>query len=252
MEKILEEPRKERFEFVFSVNGNIICQRYFRINGFQEKSLGSVQLTKAVEECYRVINRDLTDKSVIYTTLTAPQVFKDRAEMNSWVEKQPFKLEVPSFVTLRDEDVVFIWTGNEMRPYEKPFNRSDYAGERNDTPCVLKFAFLDNGEEVRSISWDGNVYPRFVRTNIDISNSRNKYESEEFYAPYEAFIVNEFNKRCGDIIPYIMRTLTNVCSNESLRYYSRVKYGNKEYDLNLKGYNERLFLSMKKRAASAE
>lgn len=248
VEKTLEDPRKERFEFVFSVNGNIICQRYFRINGFNERSLGSVQLTDALWDCQRAIHKDLSEKTKIFLDLTAPQIFKDREEMDNWVKTQPFKLDVPYFVILRDEDATFIWTGEEMKPYGKQFNRWDYVGEKNALPSVFKLAFLDNGEEIRSVSWDGSVYPRFVRTNIDISNSKNKYESEGNFSPYEAMVVNEFIKNRDDIIPYIMKTLTLACvGGENRKFFSKVFYGDKSYDLNLNGYNERLFLTMKKR-----
>ena len=251
VEKTIEEPRKERFEFIFSVNGNIICQRYFRINGFNERSLGSVQLMEALWDCQRAIHKDLIEKSKIYLELTSPQIFKDKEEMAKWVEKQPFKLDHPSFVILRDCEDVFVWDGSVMKPYDKQFNRWDYLGESNDTTTVLKLAFLDNGEEIRSISWNGNEYPRFVRTNIDISNSKNKYESEANFSPYEAAIVNEFIKDRDDIIPYIMRTLTYACvGTENRKYFSKIRYGEKEYDINLNGYNERLFLTMKKRGTA--
>ena len=251
VEKTLEEPRKERFEFVFSVNGNIICQRYFRINGINERAIGSVQLTDALWDCQRDIHKDLVEKSKIYLELTAPQVFNDREEMEKWVRERPFKLDVPTYVVLRNEDATFIWTGEEMKPYNKQFNRWDYFGEKNDSVCVLKLAFIDDGREVRSISWDGNIYPRFVRTNIDISNSKNKYENEDNFSPYEAAIVNRFIEGREDLIPRIMRTLTFACAGkENRKYFSKVKYGNKEYDLDINGYNERLFLNMKKRGSA--
>lgn len=250
VEKTFEDPWKERFEFVFSMNGNIICQRYFRINGFQEKSLGSVQLTEALWECQRAIHRDLAEKSKIYLELTAPQVFEDRAQMEAWVKNPTFKLDVPSYVVLRNEDATFVWNGIEMKPYEKVFNRWDYVGEKAEAPSVLKLAFLVDGEEVRSVCWDGNVYPRFVRTNIDISNSKNKYELEGSFDPYSAAIVNQFIKYRSELISYIMRTLTSACvGGENRRFFSRVRYGEKEYELNLKGYNERLFLNLKKKGS---
>lgn len=248
-EKTVESPKKERFEFVLSVNGNIICQRYFKINNLVEKALGSVQLTDALWECQKIIDRDLKEKSAIYLELTAPQVFQNREEMEKWITEQPFKLDSPAYIVLRDEETVFVWNGHEAKVYDKPFNRNDYVGERNDIPCVLKLAFLDEGEEVRSISWDGNIYPRFVRTNIDISNSLNKYEIQgDLFDPYNAFVVNKFITNRGSIIPLIMRTISFACNGENRHYYSKVKYGNKEYDLNLKGYNERLFSNMKRRS----
>ena len=215
-----EQAPEERFAFVLSVNGNIVCHRNFAINNFQEKSLGSVHLT---------------------------DVFKDRAEMDKWVKEQPFHLDNPAFVALRDCEDVFVWDGTAMNPYNKPFNRSDYVGGGNDAPCILKFAFLDNGEEIRSFQWDGSKYPKFVRMNIDLLNSKNKYEAEGVYAPYEAYIINQFNKDRRDLTFAIKWRLSYACSGETVRYFSRIHYGDTEYDLNQKGYNERLFMSLKRK-----
>ena len=245
-EKTFEPLKEERFGFIFTINDNIVCKRFFGINNFQERSLGSVHLADAVAACVDMINNDLKEKTNIYNALTAPQVFQNHEEMNKWVENPSFELEVPSFVVLRDTDEVFLWNGERMHPYAKPFNRADYVGEQDNQPCVLKFAFLDNGEEVRSLAWDGSQYPRFVRNNIDISNSRNKYEQEGNFSPYEAFIINQFNKDRQDLIPVIKRRLNYACNGENVRYFSKLHYGDKEYDINLQGYNERLFLGLKK------
>ena len=247
-EKKFETPKEERFEFVFSINGNIICQRYFKINNYQEKAAGSYYLTETIRECQKIIDNDLKEKSLIYLSLTAPQVFNNREEMEAWRKEQTFKIEPFSYVVLRDEDAVFFWNGSEFALYNKPFNRSDYVGDTNNASCVLKFSFLDNGEEVRSISWDGNVYPKFVRNNIDISNSKNKYKSVDNFQPYEAAIIDAFNADRQDIIPMLMKKITFACSSENRHYFSKVKYGEKEYDFNLKGYNERLFLNMNRRS----
>ena len=246
-EKTFETPVKERFDFVLSVNGNIVCRRNFAINNFQEKSLGSVHLTDAVMACVELIDKDLKEKTDIYNYLTAPQVFENKEQMYDWAERQQFHLDNPAYIVLRDSEQVYLWTGDEIREYNKPFNRNDYAGEPSDAPCVIKFAFLDNGEEVRSVQWDGNKYPKFVRTNIDIINQKNKYEGEGVYAPFEAFIFNQFIKERRDLTPAIKWKLSYACSGETVRYFSRVHYGDREYDLNLKGYNERLFLNMKKK-----
>lgn len=244
-EKTFEAPEKERFEFVLTINGNLVCRRFFTINNFQEKSLGSVHLTDAVHECYEAIDRDLKEKTDIYNWLTAPQVFQNKEEMEAWVaKKHTYTMDVPTFAILRDSEEVFVWNGEEMEPYGKPINRFDYVANEDEAPCILKFAFLDNGEEVRSISWDGNRYPRFVRSNIDLSNSRNKYKGEGVYAPYEALIIDEFNENRGDLISFIKRRLSYACSGTTVRYFSKLYYGDKEYDIYQKGYNERLFNGM--------
>lgn len=85
------EYRQERFQFVLSVNDNIICQRYFKINGFNEDSLNSLELKETVDEittgiissiplqgmdkCLTgmdkgLINSDLVSKSRVYLWYT--------------------------------------------------------------------------------------------------------------------------------------------------------------------------------------
>jgi hypothetical protein len=106
---------------------------------------------------------------------------------------------------------------------------------------------LDNGKEVRSVCFDGNKYPKFVRTNIDLSNSKNKFEAEGVYAPYEAFIINKFNKGRVDLIQEIRRKLVYACSREDVQYFSNLRFGDKLYDLNLDAYNDRLFIKEPKK-----
>lgn len=234
------QAKKERFEFVFSVNGNIICQRYFRINGFKDCSLGSTLLTDALLKCKDYIDNDLKEKTSIYLHCTTPQVFKNREEMEEKITKPEFSLEVPSFIVLDDSEEAFIWNGETAEPYEKKFNKNDYAkSNTEETPCVFKFAFFDEGKEVRSICWDGNVYPKFVRTNIDLSNSRNKYEQENNFEPFGAAIVNQFIASQEDIIPSIVRELCVACSKDNLkRYTPYVEYGDKVYNIDIEGRNK--------------
>ena len=244
VEKTMETPQEERFDFVLSVNGNVICKRNFGIDNFQDKSVTSVQLTDALWDCMKIIDADLREKTNIYNELTAPQVFQNVEEMEKWAKNPTFHLNVPSFVILRDSEDVYIWDGEKMREYNRSFNRSDYVGEATQ-PCVLRFSFFDNGEEVRYVEWDGSKYPKFIRTNIDITNSKNKFEAEGVYAPFEAYIVNQFNRVRQDITPNIKRKLIYACSNPNTRYFSTLFYGEKKYTTNLKGYNESLFFKEK-------
>lgn len=229
-----QQIKKERFEFIFTVNGNIICQRYFRINGFKARSLGSEELTDAFNRCVNLIQNDLTQKSKIFLWYTAPQVFENKEEMENSIWK--FKLGTPNYIVLRDSDETYVWNGREVELYNGYFNKSDYVGGiTNDVPCVLKLAFLDNGREVISKCWDGNVYPRFVRTNIDLSNSKNKYETGPNFAPFEAALVKIMTEGQSDLIPQIVKELCVCCSYEDDRdYTTKVTYGDKVYSLNLR------------------
>jgi hypothetical protein len=199
--------KKERFEFVLTINGFIVCQRYFHINRFKDASLGSNELRSTIYECVKLIKDDLKAKSNIYAWYTEPQHFNDEAQMRKWEARPTFRLEVPSFAVLDNTGETFVWNGSKMEPYGKPVTKSE-----DDAPCVLKFAFLDSGNEVSSYSWDGKVYPKFVRTNIDLSNSSNRYSGDNVYAPMEEFLIDRFIASQGNIIPQIIRKICNICS----------------------------------------
>ena len=49
------ESYKERFQFILSLGENIICQRYFRINGFNPESVESYELKEITEEEYDLV-----------------------------------------------------------------------------------------------------------------------------------------------------------------------------------------------------
>ena len=199
---------KERFEFVLTSNGNVVCQRYFRIHGFKHESESSLQLTGhgwetdkdgnkmyfegALERCARMIHEDLAYKSRMYLWYSAPQTFQNEAEFEKWIAAQPFSIKVPSFVVMRENENVYVWDGENGQPYmldgkpcepfEARFNRNDYFENDDEQPVKLKLSFLDNGREVCSTEWSANIYPKFVRNNIDLSNSKNKYKNPEQFS----------------------------------------------------------------------
>ena len=238
-----------RFAFVFSVNGYIICRRDFWINGFKERSLGSVQLIEAMDKCVEMINDDLKEKTNIYLHYTAPQVFKDKEELDRWVESGSNNLPVPSFILVSNTDDTYVWGNNGLQPYNKPFNRNEYCLPLNtEDECLFKLSFLDREKEIRSVSWDGSAYRKFVRSNIDLSNSKNKYEAEGVYAPIEAFVVNAFISSRKNLIPEIMKTISAACSLNSVSEYDYVlDYGKRKYAVNIDEYNERLFKKLSTR-----
>ena len=237
--------RVERFEFVLTVNDNIVCQRYFRIGGFRERSLGSVQLTEAVEKCVDVINKDLVEKTNIFNWYMAPQVFSNKEEMDSWIEshrESGIKLDVPSFAVLKDTKEIFNWNGNEMTPWGNKFDTADFDGTKAEQPCILKFSFLENKNEVRSITWDiSNICPRFVRSNIDLSNSKNKYEVDGVTkAPIESFLIKKFMRARTSLIPRILNILSTACSSEDASEYTTfLDYGGRKYDLDIANSEEK-------------
>ena len=225
--------KKERFEFKLTVNDNIICQRYFRINGFRRESYGSMELIYAIDKCVELINNDLRDKTIMFYNYTAPMVFKTVIEMEDWCKRPSSRTENPVFMLCKETDTVKVFNNGVINDYNKPFNKMDYLNDKTtDNPCVLKFSMLDFGREVCSKIWDGNVYPRFIRSNIDLSNSRNKYKFSDVFAPMECFMIDRFNETHTDLIPQLVRELCNACSlDEEENYTTTMSFGSRTYNL---------------------
>jgi hypothetical protein len=56
----------KKFEFVLYINGNIICQRYFSVKNYNKDVKHSMDLKWCVDECVRIIQEDLMNKSRDY------------------------------------------------------------------------------------------------------------------------------------------------------------------------------------------
>ena len=208
----LQDVRKERFEIILTINDNIVCQRYFKINGLKNNAFKSNKFRNAIEYCVGLIQNDLKLKSNLYNCYTAPQIFNNLDEFNGWISHH--HLRVPEYVLFRDTKQVYVWDGDKLKLYEKRFNVSDYITiEEEIAPNDIKFSFLDDGNIIFSETWDGNNYPRFIRNNIDLSNSKNRYDSN--VKPYESYLIKLLTKNREDLIPLIINKICDVCSNDS-------------------------------------
>ena len=228
---VYQQQKRERFEFKLTVNDNIVCQRYFHINNFKWRSLMSSELEESIYNCVEIIKEDLKRKSKIFLWNTAPSIFNTMEDMM----EQQSRVPVAGFVIIKDSEPVYVWDGKKLDPYDGYYNKSDYLKTESDGPCVLKFAFYDNGKEVISRAWDGSIYPRFVRTNIDLSNSKNKYDgSGNIFAPFESALIKMMIDGQPDLIPQIVHELCTCCSHEDdADYTTKMTYGNKTYNLNI-------------------
>ena len=126
------KPRVEeqRFEFLLHINGKIICQRYFHIKGFNEKSVNSFELHNMAFECVETIKRDMKNKTREYL----------------WKYYQPYKERVE----VEGDDV------NKRSIYEKIDNFQFEV--RVDKKTIVKREF------------SGNPYPPKVRYQVDIKD----------------------------------------------------------------------------------
>lgn len=254
------EQMKERFQFILTINDNIVCQRYFRINGFKNESKNSLQLVESVHKCVEMIKEDLKYKSNTYSDFTSPQVFNNKEEMAKVISKPDFSMKVPYFVITKDEKNVYVWDGEKMAPYDGYFNLSDYITvdvEEPETKCELKFTFMDGDKEIISEVFDGNCYQRFVRTNIDLSNSKNKYKQfingafNPLFNQFDSSLIDEMNKGRNDLIPIIVRELCLCCSYEDKNMYDTTFVcGKKKYNFNLTASYNRMLSAMERKYKS--
>lgn len=201
--KIENEAFKERFQFILSVNDNIICQRYFKINGFNNDSLESVELKYTLDECVQMIQEDLESKSRVFQWYTRDEPVKLTGFENPNEETH---FNYPS-------DIVDSYTDNErLQPYEVTF----------------KFAFLVDEKSVYERIWDGTNYPKYVRNGVDLSNSDVLYRDKEpLSLHFSVAIVRHMTIGKTDLNYHIIRKICDVTSsyNNEIEYTKHEDYG---------------------------
>lgn len=226
------EPRdyKERFEFVLTTGGNIICQRYFRINSFNPKSLQSYELVSALRKCANVIDNDLKDKTAIYLERYAPKIFVSIEEMTNFVanEENWGRLSIGEGLVVRNNSVTdYFYAGNgEWKPLGYKFDdgeMTDNDVESNKT--TYKFAFKVDGREVCAVQWDG-YYPKFVRDKIDLSNKRGKFDEDDIdRLSFEQYLLYKMAEGRSDLVYGLIKTICTACSFIDTNDYTVTKDG---------------------------
>lgn len=207
---------RERFQFVVRVNDNIICQRYFKINRFNNDCLTSRELFETLDG-YRgksqevfeylskddsdlgvvqLIQRDLESKSRIYTWATAIC----KTKMTGFIKNEDGTKTKETFV--------------EWEP--KPWDETEFV---KPWEVVFKFTFLVDDKVVYEKIWDGSNYPKYVRTSVDLTNSNSQFP-----------LVQLMNQGKQDLVVEIIKRICNVASNpeegKPRKYTKSVHYTN--------------------------
>ena len=220
------EPRdyKERFEFVLTTGGNIICQRYFKINSFNPTSLRSYELTSALRKCVSVIERDLKDKAQVYLSIYAPRVFSSEEEMNEYFKSPKHRQEMrfgEGIVIKGNEKTDYFWGDNGPTAIGSKFDDGELTTSTADmNKTSYKFAFKVDGREVSSITWDGN-YPKFMRDKIDLSNKRFRFENDDkSRLSIEQYTLYKMVEGKSDLVYGIIKTICAACSIQDSSKYT--------------------------------
>lgn len=223
---------KERHQFVLSANGNIICQRYFKVNGFNPKSLNSEELYYTIRDIVHMIKDDLKSKSRIYTAITMGKStkltgFYNGEKLSNHDAALVFQDDVRGEVALSNGIVL-----------NKTYIDYDVEEEVDDSPFTLKFSYLFDDKAVYEEVWDGTVYPKYVRNCIDLSNSNTSYKNvDPMRMTFSQQMTKSLNSGRPDLIYNIIKLFCDTLSNDvdddgnsiDKGYTTSVKYGNKKY-----------------------
>jgi hypothetical protein len=221
------EIRKERFEFIFKVNDNIICQRFFKINNFNEQSAYSIELYDTVNDIVDLIDKDLKSKSRIYTWYMYDKDYVDE-------EFMPRKKSGIFGETMFYSDENYI----ERGVYDSHKLIDNVKVYLPDNETTFKFSFCMDGREIISKIWNGDAYPNFVKTSVDISNKKYLFiGTDESGMKFDNILLKRMSENRYDLIPIIIKKLCYVCSSSFSNDYDYTTtdvYSGKEYNLNIK------------------
>lgn len=234
-QKDSKEPQdfRERFEFRLTVGDNIICQRYFKINNFNPVSLKSLELAETITQCTRIINDDLKSKTADYLSVVSPKIFNSLEEMTEYFKDEEHKkgMVVGEGIAVRNSDTSYVWGINgEPLPFADKIDFSDFVNELTDDDSVdYKFGFYVDGKERCSAIWTG-VYPKYIRSSIDLSNAEGRIPKEEVsLLGYDRFLRYYIAKDRVDLIYGLIRLICLTCSDKTENYTTKYNWGKKKY-----------------------
>jgi len=230
------EAYKERFQFLLWVNDNIICQRYFKINGFNNDSLRSLQFKETMDSVVRMIQDDLLSKSRIFMWYT---------------REEPIKMTgfIKNYENCNESDVILLTSDNyggkvqlsdgtivDKQYFSYPEGMEDSYSDNEKLPewdVTFKFQMLVDEKPVYERIWDGTVYPKYVRNGVDLTNSDVLYKDKEPSSLHFSFaIIRHMTLGKIDLVYHIIKQICEVMSykrEDSNKYIKRMKYGNKNY-----------------------
>ena len=226
---------RERFEFRLTVGDNIICQRYFKIPGFNPASLKSLDLVDVIRHCGETIDRVLKEKSAIYLDICAPQVFNTVEEMNEFYEKEENRkrIRLGHGIVVKNSPRDYFWGKNDKPvPCSGKIPDTDYVSPLTDEDRVdYKFTFLVDGVESCSYVWTG-IYTKYIRHSIDLSNKNGRVRPEDAgKLSFEQYVDYRLVEGRSDMVFGLISNISEVCSyTKASDYITGYRYGSKFYD----------------------
>lgn len=224
---------KERHQFVLSANGNIICQRYFKVNGFNPNSLHSAELLDTVRDAVGLIKKDLVSKSRVYMGIISPR----RTKLTGFYQGEELGLSdaILAYSDAYDGDIQL---SNGVVLHKSYLDNENVAEEEEEEPFVFRLSYLFDDKVICEEVWDGTIYPKYIRNSVDLSNSNASYKyTDPMRMTFSQQMTKRLNDDRNDLIYTIIRmfcdTLSNTVDEEGnsteKEYTSEMEYGDKTY-----------------------
>lgn len=221
---------KSKFQFLIWVNDNVICQRYFKINGFNEESVYTEEFNNCMNGIVRSIQEDLESKSRIfmwYTNMSEPM------KMQGFLTDEEIeKYGHDFFMLMNDSRVSGKIEAHDGKIFTKEYFKfcEDTTNEFGDTErpeegeFTFKFSFLIDDVPVFEKIWDGNVYPKFVRNGVDLTNNYAYYDNKDTSAlSFGAAIIRYMQRGKINLISDFIRRICETLSNTYMEKYEYTK-----------------------------
>ena len=221
---------REPFSLSLSINDNIVCRRYFKVDELLFDALECVELKQVMDEIWGKICADLEHKRRIDQDYSSNLPLK----LTGFIEDLPdipdtgiggerFMLANAIFSS-REDGKMQLPDGRILdKTFYRPATFEDKYGDYDrpaDGEVILKLALRFQGRTIYERAWDGNVYPRYVRGSIDLTNSDEAYRDED---PEKLNFTLAMNRRMTmgrtDLVQEAITKLTELLSG---------KWGNEE------------------------
>lgn len=229
---------KERFQFILKINDDIICQRFFRINGLSYESLESEEMKLVMDEVVNMIQNDLVSKSRVYDWYSNGYGLKLTGFVND-IEKYDVDDRMLILSNSDKDDDIICKNGDCIN--KTYFKYSDGIADMyvdNERPAdnefVFNFSFLFDDKVMYERIWDANIYHKYVRNGVDLTNSDIAYKDKDSLTlPFNLSVLKAMTNDKIDLVYHIIKKICGVLSatytEEGNEYTKKVYYGDKAY-----------------------
>lgn len=218
---------KNKFQFLIWANDNVICQRYFKINGFNEDAIYTEEFSDCMNGIVRSIQNDLESKSRIfmwYTDTTIPM------KSCGFMTDDEIEKYGSDFFAIMTDDTI---EGDVIAPDGKVFHKTyikyanhdiDDNDKTTDSEMTFKFSFLIDDVPVFEKIWDGNIYPKFVRNGVDLTNTYASFDNKNMSAlNFGSALIRHMQIGKINLISDFIRRICETLSNNYIEKYDYTK-----------------------------